>query len=160
MTRRACFSGFRAYFRAGGDAGRGRRVVFEMGCTGEEEDLRPERFQTTDATRRQDVDWNVEVEKEKLLEKTAAYQEGKTLVGKALIGRLDKDIALPLYETSLQHMDVENGGAKIMGTDGKKQFVTILPGIHNYDLHRIGDHDDKAQRRATVLIDAAMLTTK
>ena len=106
-----------------------------------------------------DVEWNVVVQKENLLEKTDAFTEGDRPVGKALVGRLDKDLALPLYETTLQHMNVEHGGAKIFTTDGKKQSVTTLPGINNYDLH-VGEHDAKAQKRATVLIDAAMLTTK
>ena len=107
------------------------------------------------------VEWNLEVEKEKLMEKVEVFGNagGPHVVGRALVGRLDKDLALPLYETTLQHMDVRNGGAKIMTTNGKKQVETNLPGINNYDLH-IGDHDAEAQERASVIVDATMLTTK
>ena len=90
-----------------------------------------------------DLDWNVEVEKEKLLEKTAAYVSGKKITGKALVGNIDKELASSLYESTLQHMDLENGGAKITTTAGKKQVDTVLPGITNYDLH-VGEHDQKA----------------
>jgi hypothetical protein len=106
----------------------------------------------------QDLDWNVKVEKEKLLQKTAAFENGKMQVGTALVGRISKDIALPLYETSLQHMDLQNGGAKIMSTDGKSRFETIFPGITDYGLH-IGNHDRKAQRCATILIEGPFLAT-
>ena len=105
------------------------------------------------------MDWNVKVEKEKLLQKTAAFQNGKMEVGTALVGRISKDIALPLYETSLQHMDLQNGGAKIMSTDGKSRFETIFPGITDYGLH-IGNHDRKAQWCATILIEGPFLATK
>jgi hypothetical protein len=107
----------------------------------------------------QDLDWNVKVEKEKLLQKTAAFENGKMQVGTALVGRISKDIALPLYETSLQHMDLQNGGAKIMSTDGKSRFETIFPGITDYGLH-IGNHDRKAQWCATILIEGPFLATK
>ena len=107
----------------------------------------------------EDLDWNVEVEKEKLMKKTAAFENGKMEVGTALVGRISKDIALPLYETSLLHMDLQNGGAKIMSTDGKSRFETIYPGIANYGLH-IGEHDRKAQRCATILIEGHFLAAK
>ena len=41
-----------------------------------------------------DVDWNVVVEKEKLLEKTCAYKQGKKLDCKVLVGQVAKNIAL------------------------------------------------------------------
>ena len=107
----------------------------------------------------EDLDWNVEVEKEKLMKKTAAFDNGKMEVGTALVGRISKDIALPLYETSLLHMDYQNGGAKIMSSDGKSRFETLFPGIANYGLH-IGEHDPKAQRCATVLIEGHFLAAK
>ena len=107
----------------------------------------------------EDLDWNVEVEKEKLMKKTAAFENGKMEVGTALVGRISKDIALPLYETSLLHMDYQNGGAKIMSSDGKSRFETLFPGIANYGLH-IGEHDPKAQRCATIFIEGPFLAAK
>ena len=107
----------------------------------------------------EDLDWNVEVEKEKLMQKTAAFENGKMEVGTALVGRISKDIALPLYETSLLHMDYQNGGAKIMSSDGKSRFETLFPGIANYGLH-IGEHDPKAQRCATIFIEGPFLAAK
>ena len=46
---------------------------------------------------------------------------GKKITGKALVGNIDKELASSLYESTLQHMDLENGGAKITTTAGKKQ---------------------------------------
>ena len=95
----------------------------------------------------EDIEWNVEVQKENLLEKTYAFTEGDRLVGKALVGRLHTDLALPLYETTLQHMNVEHGGAKIFTTEGKKTMYKLARGFSKVASVQKGAADAIARKK-------------